>query len=85
MKMRFLMRLLQGDYKCVTPKKTKAQEVAETVNEALGGVQSNPCGICPKSGLCDGKRKKFCKVARKIKRVIKTGRKESGGLWKKRN
>ena len=84
MKMRFLMQLLQGDYKYVAPKKTKAQEVTETVNEALAGVQSDPCGICPKKGLCDGKKKKFCKVARKIKRVIKTGRKERE-VWTKRN
>ena len=82
MKMRFLMRLLQGE--SGASKKTKAQEVAETVNQALAEVKSNPCGICPKKGLCDGKKKKFCKVARKIRRVIKTGRKERSGLWTKR-
>ena len=44
-----------------------AQEVVETVNQALDGVQSNPCRICPKKGLCGIKYKGVCKVARQLR------------------
>ena len=52
-----------------------AQEVVETVNQALEGLQSNPCCICPKKGLCGITYKGVCKVARQLRmRVIKIGR-----------
>ena len=58
-------------------KPVTAQEVAETVNQALDGVQSNPCSICPKKGLCGITYKGVCKVARQLRiRLIKAGRME---------
>lgn len=58
-------------------KPVTAQEVAETVNQALDGVQSNPCSICPKKGLCGITYKGVCKVARNLRiRILKAGRME---------
>lgn len=55
-----------------------AQEVVETVNQALDGVQSNPCSICPKKGLCGITYKGVCKVARNLRiRILKAGRMEA--------
>ena len=55
-----------------------AQEVAETVNQALDGVQTNPCCICPKKGLCVITYKGVCKIARQLRiRLIKAGRMEN--------
>ena len=54
-----------------------AQEVAETVNQALDGVQSNPCLICPKKSDCGITYKGVCKVARNLRiRILKAGRME---------
>ena len=54
-----------------------AQEVAETVNQALDGVQSNPCRICPKKRDCRNTYKGVCKVARNLRiRILKAGRME---------
>jgi hypothetical protein len=44
-----------------------AQEVVETVNQALDGVQSNPCCICPREGICGIKYKGVCKVNRQLR------------------
>jgi hypothetical protein len=55
-----------------------AQEVAETVNQALDGVQSNPCTICPKKRDCRITYKGVCKVARNLRiRILKAGRMEA--------
>ena len=55
-----------------------AKEVAETVNQALDGVQSNPCTVCPKKLDCRITYKGVCKVARQLRiRLIKAGRMEA--------
>lgn len=54
-----------------------AQEVVETVNQALDAVQSNPCAICPKKRDCRITYKGVCKVARNLRiRILKAGRME---------
>lgn len=58
-------------------KPVTAQEVAETVNQALDAVQSKPCLICPKKSDCGITYKGVCKVARQLRiRLIKAGRME---------
>lgn len=58
-------------------KPVTAQEVAETVNQALDAVQSNPCLICPKKRDCGITYKGVCKVARNLRiRILKAGRME---------
>lgn len=58
-------------------KPVTAQEVAETVNQALDAVQSKPCLICPKKSDCGITYKCVCKVARQLRiRILKAGRME---------
>lgn len=58
-------------------KPVTAQEVAETVNQALDAAQSKPCLICPKKSDCGITYKGVCKVARQLRiRLIKAGRME---------
>ena len=58
-------------------KPVTAQEVAETVNQALDAVQSKPCLICPKKSDCGITYKGVCKVARQLRiRLVKAGRME---------
>lgn len=53
-------------------KRKTPSNVAKIVNKALDDTQFNPCKICPNLGVCEVKRKGYCKVLRNLRGMLQS-------------
>lgn len=56
----------------------KKVNVADTVNQAIDYVRSNPCCICSCESFCGVKYKGTCRIARRLRMALYYAKKEGG-------